>query len=218
MKKECLASLYFDNTRYGKIGKEHKGTLEWIWTHEVYKNWSAADASRLLYIQGKPGSGKSTLTKHFNDHLLEREQTAKSAIVARFFYSYREGKFERSHRNMLRSILHDILDQDETFFYHHFQTEYRHLVKLRKRGHGGIIEQEYESLKKLLLSLSDHSQAKRIYLIIDAVDESDDNDRRDILQLLFRLCLETKHCVVKVFVASRPVTFLDRTLYKIRYF
>jgi len=39
---------------------------------------------------------------------------------------------------------------------------------------------------------------ERLYLIIDAVDESDDKDRRDILQLLFDLCSRRKHCVLKV--------------------
>jgi ankyrin repeat domain-containing protein 50 len=34
---ECLASLYFDNTRYSKISKEHENTLEWLWTHKKYK-------------------------------------------------------------------------------------------------------------------------------------------------------------------------------------
>ena len=50
---------------------------------------------------------------------------------------------------------------------------------------------------------------ERLYLIIDAVDESDDKDRRDILQLLFDLCSRRKHCVLKVFFASRPVEVLD---------
>jgi hypothetical protein len=91
--------------------------LEWLWTHKQYEEWSASDVSRLLYIQGKPGSGKSTLTKYFKDSFLKREQDTNSAIVAGFFYSYREGEFQKSHYSMLRSILYDILDQKESFFF-----------------------------------------------------------------------------------------------------
>jgi ankyrin repeat domain-containing protein 50 len=204
MNKECLASLSFDNTRYGKISPEHEGSFEWVWTHDEYRSWSAPDASRALYVQGKPGSGKSTLTKYFNKTFLDREPAANSAIVARFFYSFREGELQRSHYNMLQSILYDILNQDEAFFYHHFQTEYR-----VQRHRDLRVDWDYASLKKVLKSLQDHSAAKRLYLIIDAVDESEDHDRRDILNMLFELCSKTKYCIVKAFVASRPVGQLE---------
>jgi len=204
MKKECLASLRFDNTRYKKISPEHKGSFKWIWAHNEYRKWSTPDASRLLYIQGKPGSGKSTLAKYFNQNLLEWEPAANSATVARFFYSFREGELQRSHYNMFRSILYDILKHDETFFYHRFQTEYR-----GQRRCGVPFNWDYASLKTVLKSIQDHSAAKRLYLIIDAVDESEDNDRRDVLDLLFELCAGTKHYILKVFVASRPVGKLE---------
>jgi ankyrin repeat domain-containing protein 50 len=204
MNKECLASLYFENTRYNKILLEHEGSFKWIWVHNEYRNWSTPDASRLLYIQGKPGSGKSTLTKYFNHNLLEWEPTANSAIVAKFFYSFREGELQRCHYNMLRSILYDILNQDKVFFYHCFQTEYR--VQRRRELR---VDWDYASLKNVLKSLQDHSAAKQLYLIIDAVDESEDYDRRDILNLLLELCSKMKYSIAKVFVASRPVGQLD---------
>lgn len=84
--------------------------------HDEYRNWSLSDSSQLLYIQGKPGSGKSTLTKYFNNQLPKRDSSLNSAIVAKFFYSYKEDELQKSHYNMLQSILYDILQQDEAFF------------------------------------------------------------------------------------------------------
>lgn len=208
MNKECLASLRFDNSRYDNILPEHRGSFEWIWEQDQYRDWSTSDASKLLYIQGKPGSGKSTFTKYFGDHLLEREPAAKSAIVAKFFYSHREGEPQRSHYNMFRSILYDILSQDETFFYHRFQTEYRAQFRGRLRANWS-----YTSLKEVLNSLQDHSLARRFYLIIDAVDESNDEDRRDVLSLLLDLCSNTRR--LKIFVASRPVKELESRIGKV---
>ena len=105
---------------------------------------------------------------------------------------------------MLRSILYDLLDQDEAFFYYCFQNEYR--VQRRCKLH---VDWDYASLKKVLKSLRDYSTTKRLYLIIDAVDESEDYDRRDILNLLFKLCSETAYYIIKVFIASRPVGGLE---------
>ncbi|KAF2463915.1 uncharacterized protein BDR25DRAFT_383108, partial [Lindgomyces ingoldianus] len=209
-RKEYLASLRFDNTRYSKISEEHKGSLEWLWTHNQYQEWSSSNNSRLLCIEGKPGSGKSTLAKYFKDNFLEWNPDAESAILADFFFSYREGKLQTSHHNMLRSVLYAILDQNETFFYH-FQSKYRIHKKSSAAGH---VEWSYSLLKDILLSLRDHEKEERIYLIVDAVDESDDEDRRDILQLLLELCSTSKCCIIKIFIASRPVSEVQHYINK----
>ena len=138
---------------------------------------------------------------------MKREQDANSAIVADFFYSYREGEFQK------KSLQHASVDSlrypkpERVLFFFHFQPEHRAL--LQERSHFDFVERHYRSLKNVLLSLRDHPRAEQLYLIIDAMDESDNKDRREILQLLFDLCSGSKHCVIKVFVASRPVTQLE---------
>jgi NACHT domain len=134
--------------------------------------------------------------------------------MADFFYSYREGELQKSHYNMLRSILYDILNQKETFFFHFQQEHRKYQALLQKLSHSDLVEWHYESLKKVLSSLQDHPKAERLLLTIDAIDESDDEDRRDILKLLFNLCSNSKCCVVKVFIASRPVAELEHNMSK----
>lgn len=124
--------------------------------------------------------------------------------MASFFYSYREGEAQRDHSNMLRSILYDVLRQNETFFFH-FQTLYRKTLP------SGVWP--YDSLRKILLSFKTHPAQERLYLIVDAVDESDDDDRNAIIELLRQLCKNEQHvCVVKVFIASRPITELSHNV------
>ncbi|KAF8245707.1 hypothetical protein K440DRAFT_603411 [Wilcoxina mikolae CBS 423.85] len=206
-RQEYLNSLRYDDTRYDKIEKEHHDTLKWLWEHEQYRAWSSTSHSDLLFIEGKPGSGKSTLTKYFKDNLLERESPAKQAIVGSFFYSYRDGKLQRDHSNMLRSILYDVLHQNETFFFH-FQSLYRKMLQ-----HGAW---SYDSLKKIFLSFKEHPVKERLYLIIDAIDESDTTDRCDIIQLLHQICTTKKLCIVKVFIASRPIPWLSHRVSDIK--
>ena len=140
--------------------------------------------------------------KYFQRNLLGREPRERQ-IVASFYYSYREGEQQTSHSNMLRSVLYDILNQNEEFFFH-FQPYYR------KAAQGdGHPKWSYKSLKGILLSLTqNHPVSERLYLIADAMDESDGGERIDVLKFLRELCAARGPCIVKVFVASRPVTGL----------
>jgi len=174
--------------------------LEWLWEHPQYLAWLASTTSNLLYIEGKPGSGKSTLAKYFEKNLAKREPNARSATVAHYFYTFRGTKLEPTHVNMLRSILYSILEQDESTFFH-FQKEFRNF---RRRP-----EWPYDSLKKVLSSFADHPSTKPLYLILDAMDESEDDDRRDVIQLLCRLCAKENPCNIKAFLASRPLAELN---------
>ncbi|KAF8539358.1 hypothetical protein BDD12DRAFT_981045, partial [Trichophaea hybrida] len=178
----------------------------WLWEHEQYRTWSSTSHSDLLLIEGKPGSGKSTVTKYFKENLLEREPLAKQAIVASFFYSYRDGELHTNHSNMMRSILHDILHQNEAFFFH-FQPYYRKALQLSTD-----FQWPYDFLKEILLSFKDHPVQQRLYFIIDAMDESDDNNRLSVIKLLGRLCATTKSCIMKIFLTSRPITGLNQRL------
>ncbi|KAI9774452.1 MAG: hypothetical protein M1839_001735 [Geoglossum umbratile] len=209
-RKECLASLYFENTRYGQVQEAHEGTFEWLWGDEDYNEWLTAKASRLLCVTGKPGSGKSTLTKYFKENFCKQEPDATPTIIAHFFYSDRAGELQRSHYNMLRSILYGILSRNASFF-HHFQSAHRsYQASLGDIRHDHHEKLHYKLLKKVLLSLADHPQAEQLHLIIDAVDESDLKDRENILLLLRDLCLKSKLCVFKVFIASRPPVSLEK--------
>ena len=124
--------------------------------------------------------------------------------MASFYYSYREGETQTNHSNMLRSVLYDILNQNEEFFFH-FQPYYR-----EASHNDGHPEWCYESLKGILLSLAkNHPLIERLYLIVDAMDESDDGDRIDVIKFLYELCAARGPCVVKVFVASRPIVGLS---------
>jgi hypothetical protein len=66
-------------------------------------------------------------------------------------------------------------------------------------------------LEKILLSLiKNHPVKERLYLIIDAVDESDDGEERyHVIELLRELCAARGSCIAKVFVASRPAVGLS---------
>jgi hypothetical protein len=180
---------------YERIEKEHEHSLDWIWSHHSYLDWSRLETSRLLYIEDKPGSGKSTLAKYFSNNFLPPKDIA---IVCRFFYSDREGVTQKSHLNMFRCLLYQILKHSDSFFFH-FQSLYRNNQERSTIW-------DYQALKDILMLIQNHPVQEIIYLIIDALDESDESGMRDAVQNLIKLCSPTNSCVIKVFVSSRPIS------------
>ncbi|KAI8943984.1 hypothetical protein F4801DRAFT_585923 [Xylaria longipes] len=65
-----------------------------------------------LWIQGKPGSGKSVLAKS----ILAETFTASDAVMASWFYSKRGGVVGMSHTYMLRSACYQLLQQRKELF------------------------------------------------------------------------------------------------------
>ncbi|KAF8243856.1 hypothetical protein K440DRAFT_465166, partial [Wilcoxina mikolae CBS 423.85] len=195
---ECLHSLRVYNARYDKITDEHSGSLEWLWDNEQYVLWSESRDSALFVCQGKPGSGKSTVTRYYRRHMEKRDSRCENAIIAQFFYSYRDGKQEMGHANMLCAILFHILDQNEEFYFH-YQPEFRRCMG----------KWSYQTLKKILVNIAQHPIRERIYVVLDALDESDIEQRQDIVDIFYQLCSTSRLCVVKIFLSTRPVTELN---------
>lgn len=200
---ECLETLYFKNLRYDKILIHHSHTLAWLWECPEYKSWISLrhPNSGLLFVEGKPGSGKSTLVRYFADNFTP----PNDAIVLKFFYNTRDGEAERDHRNMLRVLLYQLLEADKLSFVH-FQSIYR------QRG-GSKIGWCSKDMKNILRAYKTHSRPRTIYLIIDAMDESACTDRADIVQFLHGLSAPASAsdsgCTVNIFLASRPINQLE---------
>ena len=199
MNLECLKTLRFNNTRYDNISDPHRNTFNWLLELAEYHKWESSDLSSLFFVEGKPGSGKSTLSRFINQRLAKNFD---SAIVAKFFYSYRDGGKQANHRT-LRSLLYGILKANESFFVH-FQRKYRQM-KLKQLD-DGTVEWEYSTLKEILLSCRNHQLRSKLFLVVDAMDESDHEDRIGIFRLLRDMSVSTNNqSFIKVFLTSRPV-------------
>ena len=143
--------------------------------------------------------------RHFTDHF---KPPMDGAIVAKFFYSHTDGELERNHKSMLQYLLYEILDKDESFFMH-FQQEYRNL--------SGPKAWEYGKLKGVLRACLKHPLERSIFLVVDAMDESDDCEKEDIVRFLRDLSMPTnKGCIVKVFLASRPINEIHHVSIPVR--
>ncbi|KAI5778045.1 hypothetical protein EDC01DRAFT_676219 [Geopyxis carbonaria] len=214
-RKEIIQSLAVHNTRHAKISTRHDRTCDWLEQSPQYKDWISSQKSGLLLIEGKPGSGKSTLTRYCNDHLLA-DARQRGCILANFFYSHRDGHIEKDHCSMLRSLLWGILESDESFFIH-FQQAYRHYKERMPADAKSVWD--LKGLKTILYNcVHQHLLERKIFLVVDALDEGENNDRKDIVGFMWDLvnptgvAITNGNSTVKIFLASRPIIELGRNL------
>ncbi|KAI9761895.1 MAG: hypothetical protein M1840_001548 [Geoglossum simile] len=233
---ECLASLRQNacNLRQMHVSEGQDDTGNWIWKNQAYHDWDIADRSSILWIQGKPGSGKSALSKRilgkfqkehgvkshveiFNEinasadsgkasglqhKLLKNAEADIKTIIAGFFYNRRGGQTETKHAQMLHSLLFQVLQQDGRLFTS-FQEIYRNL----RDNSVNTVNWSYEELKTIFLNLATFDRFPlKIYFVIDAMDESDEEERTEILSLLPNARSEQAPCTIKIIIASRPST------------
>jgi ABC-type lipoprotein export system ATPase subunit len=90
--------------RQHTISAPMQKTCLWLFEHENYKKWrrrdSLHDHQGLLWIKGKPGSGKSTLIKAAFAQVKYDDSQSTTQRAAAFFFNARGQTLEKSPLGM----------------------------------------------------------------------------------------------------------------------
>jgi ABC-type molybdenum transport system ATPase subunit/photorepair protein PhrA len=92
--------------RQVKIDDAADGTCKWLLKHKSLIEWTRQHRG-LLWIKGKPGSGKSTLIKYARDALPSLYGT--DTLAFSFFFHGRGHELQRTPLGLFRSLLHQLL-------------------------------------------------------------------------------------------------------------
>nr|XP_036587170.1 ankyrin repeat-containing protein [Colletotrichum truncatum]KAF6797901.1 ankyrin repeat-containing protein [Colletotrichum truncatum] len=200
----CLRSLAFEDIdgRQNKIEAAAADTCEWLFVHKNLKQW-ASQSRGLLWIKGKPGSGKSTLMKH----ALERALSVygADAFVLSFFFHGRGHELQRTPLGFFRSLLHQLLQLAPGAvrdLVDHFE------IRSKTVGEPGVKWQwDQRPLQTFLeSSLTKVLQRFPVVIFVDALDECDEQSAvalidylKDLLakipptNLRFGICFSSRH-------------------------
>jgi len=193
--------------REDEVAPADQDTFKWIFdtpkrTQRPWNNFSEwmRTGEGCYWINGKAGSGKSTLMKYmFNEKTVKRalsEWAGKTRLVVASYFSWNLGSpLQKSQVGLLRSFLHDILDQVPDLI----PTV---LPKLcRAASVDAKEEPSLHELKNGILRLAQQTDIPlRICLFVDGIDEFE-KDHIDIVNLF--VCIPSTQC--KVVVSSRPL-------------
>ena len=134
-----------------------------------------------------------------------RKKYPNHNIVA-YFFNARGSELEKSPLGMLRSVLYQLLDQDQLLC-ERFMPRF-----LDKRGkHGEKWEWHPGELREFLRLEMKHRQSKPVIILIDALDECNDRDVKDVVSFLELLSIDAFNSTISLHIglSSRHYPNID---------
>ncbi|EMD33427.1 hypothetical protein CERSUDRAFT_142402, partial [Gelatoporia subvermispora B] len=174
-----------------------EGTCAWFIDGQVMGEWKTA--SSLLWINGKPGSGKTMLCTAMIENIRQLCLIQSNSILAYFYCDFQDAA-KQSARGLLSHLLIHFSAAS-----HACSQLLSDLWSSHRDGSQQPSEPELcRCLKRMLELLADHDY---LYIIIDALDECPDSSlhskRRDVLTFI-REMVEWRYQNVHICVTSRP--------------
>jgi hypothetical protein len=216
VKLDCLFSLDNPQTRarYGNIATSHDGTLHWLFDRDTveFVDWLEEDQGTvgpsrpIFWINGKPGSGKSTLMKFAMRDPKTQEHLKVSSgclhwIILGFFFHDRGSQVQKSIEGMLQEVLHRLLSQMPALLKFVFPS-YSRLVKAQGKSNPvwpfGLLCESW-------VAITEQREVELcVFIFLDALDEHG-GDNNQLATLVYQLVAKADGNTVKIkiCVASR---------------
>jgi ankyrin repeat protein len=183
-------------------------TCHWILEHETYRSWTNQDHG-LLWVKGKPGSGKSTIMSFLYSKL--RSETTQEVLILEFFFHGRGSTLQKTPIGMLRTLLHQAIRESPVV-----RPATRDIFK-KKEMHGisGIdwhwqLHELEDMVRQVILEIS---KSRDILIFIDALDEAGAG-AESVLQFLHKMNdeIEEAKSKAKICVACRHYPILTSSI------
>ncbi|KAM5350993.1 hypothetical protein ACJ41O_003716 [Fusarium nematophilum] len=179
---------------------------DWIFSDPTFKSWEGLEGeptqTRVLFLSGSPGAGKTTLARKMIRYLKGRWSTYGSTV---YFFFEHDNVDQRSAKPMLRTILAQLIQQDETV-----------LRYLHEKCASMDRNVELSSIRTLQDLVQDCLTCRRsACVVLDGLDECDENEPNAIITWFLDKvlpCAASRGCHLKLLVAGQRDGRLDQLL------
>ncbi|OTB12976.1 hypothetical protein K445DRAFT_320477 [Daldinia sp. EC12] len=204
--QHLLKGLYFPGimARHTNIPEAHARTFAWVFERRPpeFVNWLEG-IDGIFWIQGKPGSGKSTLMKFLSDHSntrvrLNRWAQGKELVVSKFFFWNAGSPLQRSQEGLFRSLLSGILRSRP-----HLAPRVSAIWNILKNERDEDWLWTADGLLAVLRRIIDERKDLRFCFFIDGMDEYEE-DKTELANLVGRIQSLASLHNLKLCVSSRP--------------
>jgi hypothetical protein len=215
---QFVSSLKFPemNARRNHIVDPHSQTFEWIFDGDSDRLWDSfkqflETPSSIYWVNGKAGSGKSSLMKYICEHdrcqqMLDVWSAPKSTLILSWYFWNSGTEIQKSLKGALCALVYQVLSLDQALALTLLQSHYLDVTKLAKDS---VTDWSVTELVRLFKAALRCTQT-HVTIFLDGLDEF--NDDEDINPLLVLIEEVTTQPQVKACVSSRPDRYLESRL------
>lgn len=212
--KNCLRHLRLSDPRDDKkrIEQTKGGLLQdsyrWIFDNADFRQWREDHQSRLLWIKGDPGKGKTMLLCGIANEL--KKSMARTALLSYFFCQATDSR-TNSATAVLRGLMYVLVDQRLSLV-SHIRKKYDHAGETLFEDANAWV-----ALSEIFEDILQDPSLNNIYLMIDALDECEADLSKLLNFIVHKSSLSSR---VKWIVSSRNRPDIEesiqRTKHKVR--
>lgn len=164
----CLKDLRTTDPRHDKEriqdtkGGLLKDSYYWIVEHSDFQQWRNDRQSRLLWIKGDPGKGKTMLLCGIVDEL--KKSMPETDLLSYFFCQATDSRINNATA-VLRGLVYLIVEQQQSLI-SHIRKKYDHAGKALFEDTNAWV-----ALSEIFTNILQDPSLNRTYLVIDALDE-----------------------------------------------
>ncbi|KAF3908292.1 hypothetical protein AA313_de0206413 [Arthrobotrys entomopaga] len=204
-----ISSLNGHTSTMNEIRDAAEGTLGWIDQTDEFTDWQASNEHKLFLVEGKAGSGKSVFTKTLCQTLARQSDSPTATPAVLSYFCNKRVRTQESCLEILKAFVSQYLQENKS----DFTAVYKHSKVLFGKWDPMDTKTFSITVSNLLDILSTILEVseKRVYCVIDAMDESQRDD--DMEEFLTRLPGILKcNANARLFMSSRPDWIADNNL------
>ncbi|GKZ26583.1 hypothetical protein AbraIFM66951_002818 [Aspergillus brasiliensis] len=209
--EEILRKLYVTNptedrrSLMARRGGPSQDTCQWIFKTDELKSWLDAKAEdhnpkdSVLWLNGLPGSGKSTMAMCLTEGLERQFNTDRKEDSFAYFFCESNRETQNTAIAILRGILWQLIRQNPVL---------QDWLVRSFRERNDTLFHSFDALWTVLIEIARDTRCGVVYCIIDALDECDSESQTRILEQLklsfFDRPSKRFTSKVRILVTSRP--------------